>query len=126
MAKPPKGLTVTHFGVSCCVSWEPEQGPEDFPVTGYQIEYRQQYRKGGKVKDKRLESSCHNLSGWEEVGTIEGQETSKFKMSGLENNDEVMFRVSPKNREDPDDYRVTITSYQIEFCRQCRNGGKVD
>lgn len=107
LAKPPKGMTVTHFGISACVSWEPEQGPEDFPVTGYRIEYRQEYRKGG----------------WEEVGTIEGQETSKYKMSGLENNDEVMFRVSPKNREDPDDYRVTITSYQIEFLRQCRNGG---
>ena len=74
-----------------------EEGPDGYPVNRYQIEYRQEYRCGGKVEQKRMKSSFRNLSGWEEGGTLEGHEASKFEISGLENNDEVMLRVSAMN-----------------------------
>ena len=65
------------------VSARDEEGPDGYPVTRYQIEYRQEYRCGGKVEQKRIECSFQNLSGWEEVGTLEGQEATKFRISGL-------------------------------------------
>ena len=90
-----------------------EEGPDGYPVTRSQIEYLQEYRCGGKVEQKQIESSFRNLSEWEEVGTLEGQEASKLKISGLENNDEVMFRVSASNNyglsapvEEPDFHTV--------------------
>ena len=40
VANPPTNLEVAYDGLTSTVSWSPDPGPEEYPVTGYQIDYQ--------------------------------------------------------------------------------------
>lgn len=82
LAKPPTNLQVSHFTSGRCtyaISWTPGPAPDQFPVTGYQVDYERQH------------------STWKKAATVEGGKTNKFGISGFVLNDVVRFRVSARN-----------------------------
>jgi len=94
--QPPTDLAVAHSGQSCCVSWEPVKGPEDFPVTGYQIDYdinSRGWKKAGTQVAQLTEIPTQHACMYRIIEPC----TCKFEMFGLEMNDEVKFRVSAMN-----------------------------
>ena len=100
MPKPPTNLKVEHSGHACTVSWTLEEEPEEFPVTGYQI-------------DSLTDKDCY-VSDWQKAASLEGQERCRVDLTGLEMNEKVKFRVLARNEyglsaglEEPD-YSVIL------------------
>ena len=112
MPKPPTSLNVKYSGQMCTISWTSEKGPEEFPVTGYQIDSL----NDPCLSDyQKLREPC--LPDWQKAASLVGQGRCRADLTGLEMNERVMFRVMARNEyglsaglEEPD-YNVILGKY---------------